>query len=949
MQAQRRPRLNPRIIAALVVVGVVIAALSSARFYTDVLWFQEVGLTSVLWKTLRTQFLLGLVVGLFTAAVVWGNIALASRLSPVYPPFGMDLEGAGRPDPFSQYREAMRPHLFWVKWAIAGFIGLIAGASAVASWRLVLLWANRTDFGIEDPEFGKDVGFYMFELPLLQQVADWVWFAVMASLLTAAIAHYLYGAIRPERGLRGVSPGAMAHLSVLLGALALIKAYQYWLGTFGLNYSERGTVTGASYTDVNAQLPALRLLAIISIISAVLFLVNIRFRRLALPLAAVGIWVLTAFLAGTVWPFAVQRFSVEPQEPQRERVYIERNLEATRAAFGLSDVKSTNYSATSDLTAEQAEENDVMLQNVRLWDPAVLQRAFEQLQAIRPYYQFEDVDIDRYEVNGEKRQVLLAARELDVDGLPDRSKSWQNVHLQYTHGFGVVASLANSSTTSGQPSFLVREVPGTVSSGADSLEIEQPRLYYGEGFASDEYSIVDTDQPELDFPIEGGVERSSYEGAGGVGIGNIFKKLAFAIREGDPNLILSGLINGDSQILIYRNVRDRVSRAAPFLHYDNDPYAAIVDGRLVWILDAYTSSRWYPYSERFNAGQVVSQSQPVALSGRINYLRNSVKVAVDAYDGTMDFYVVDDEDPLIQAWRGAFPELFTDEDPSPELREHFRYPEDLFRVHREVYRTYHMTDPLDFYSKEDEWEVPPPPTVRGLGGTTVDRQNVIEPVYLLFQPPGETEQRFMLTSPLVPRNRPNMISMMLGSSDPDAYGQVETLLFPRSRVVPGPQQVDNLINQDVEISRTLSLLDQRGSVVEFGSLVTLPIADSLLYIQPIFITAESVGIPELKRVVAVLGQDIVMADSFDDALAEILGVTEGEEEEPDEFAEEEPPEEEEEPPEEVGGELEDLIREAGRLYEEAQEALADGDFASYGRLIEELGQVLEQLSAGASP
>ena len=946
MIAQRRPRLSPRAVILLSLGAVLIAALTSARFYTDVLWFEEVGLTSILWTTLRTQFLLGLVIGLLTAVLVWGNLALAGRIAPLYPSLHLEMGEGARPDPFARYREVMTPHLHWVRFGVAAFVGLIAGASVSGSWRLVLLWANRTSFGIEDPQFGKDVGFYVFELPLLEEVARWVWFAVMASLVTSAVAHYLYGAIRPERGLGGVLPGAMAHLSVLLGILALIKSYQYWLGTYALNFSERGTVTGASYTDVNAQLPALRLLAIISIISAVLFLVNIRFRRLSLPLAAIGIWVLTAFLAGTVWPLVIQRFSVEPQEPQRERRYIERNLEATRTAFGLSDVETETYAATSGLTPEDADENEVMLQNVRLWDPAVLLRAYEQLQAIRPYYQFEDVDIDRYEIDGEKRQVLLSPRELETDNLPDRSKSWQNLHLQYTHGFGVVASLANSSTTAGQPSFLVRDVPGTVLTGAEELEIDEPRIYFGEGFDSNEYSIVDTEQEELDFPIEGGVERSSYQGEGGVEIGNFFKRLAFAIREGDPNLVLSGLIDGDSQVLIYRNVRDRVMRAAPFLAYDNDPYATVIDGRLMWILDAYTTTRWYPYSERFEAGQVVTGTEPGGLSGSINYVRNSVKVVVDAYNGTMEFYVIDEDDPLVRAWRGAFPDLFSDEEPSTELREHFRYPEDLFNVQREVYRTYHMTEPLDFYAKEDEWSIPATPTVGGFA-TTGDATLGISPVYLLFEPPGETEQRFVLTSPFLPRNRPNMISMLLGNSDPDSYGQLEILQFPRSRVVPGPQQVDNLINQDVEISRTLSLLDQRGSQVQFGSLVSLPIADSILYVQPIFITAENVGIPELKRVVTVLGEEVVMTESFEESLALLLGV----EEETDQPPGEEEPPEEEEPSGEIDVRIEQLVDEAGRLYEEAQQALAAGDFARYGRLIEQLGEVLQQalqLSGGGA-
>lgn len=938
---QRRPAIPKRAIFFAVALVGLIVLIAGMRFYTDVLWFREVRLTSVLWKSIRVQFAVGAVVGSITAFLVWLNLALVARLAPTYTPPSVEVIGrSGRPDPLVQYREALRPFLTWIRLGIAVFLGISAGVAAGAAWQSFLLFANRVDFGVTDPQFGRDIGFYVFQLPFFSQITDWLWFAVMASLLTAAAAHYLYGAIKPELGLRGITSGALAHLSVLLGVLALIKAVQYWLGTFQLNFSERGTVTGASYTDINAQLPALRLLAIISVISAILFIVNIGVRKLSLPLAAVSIWVLTAFLAGAIWPLVVQRFSVEPQEPQRERPYIERNLEATRDAFGLSDVEQIDYAASTTLNDEQVETNQGMLSNVRLWDPGVLQSAYSQLQAVTQYYQFLDVDVDRYEVDGEVRQVMMAPRELELDDLPPRSRTWQNEHLQYTHGFGIVASLSNSSTTAGQPEFLVGGIPGEVEEGAESLNVEQPRIYYGEGFSSAEYSVVDTEQEELDFPLEGGVERISYEGAGGIEIGGIFRRLAFALREGDPNLVLSGLITGDSQILIYRNVRDRVSRAAPFLQLDNDPYAAVVDGRLLWIVDAYTTTQWYPYSERFDAGEVIDQTESNTLDGDINYVRNSVKIVVDAYDGTMDFYVVDETDPLIQTWRNVFPELFTDEEPSDDLQAHFRYPEDLFTLQADVYRTYHMTDPLDFYSKEDEWTVPVTPTV-GDFETTGNARTPVTPTYLLYQPPGQDEQRFVLTLPFVRRNRPNMISLMIASSDPGSYGEKQSLMFPRSRVVPGPQQVDNLINQDVEISRILTLLSQRGSTVSFGSLVILPIDESVLYIQPLFITASNVGIPELKKVTAVIGERVFMGDTFEEALTGVLGL-DAPIEDPDAEPTPEPSPTDDGQPPEVDAELQELIERAGRIYEQAQRALADGDFARYGELIERLGRVISQ-------
>jgi uncharacterized membrane protein (UPF0182 family) len=938
----------------LLLIVALLLLLSLARFYTDVLWFQEVGLSSVLFKSLSTQFSVGIVVGLVVGGVVYLNLWLAGRIGPVYRLPRADAPD--RPDPAERYREMVTPYLRWIRLAVAAVVGLLSGLGASGAWQNYLLWANRVDFGVEDPQFGRDIGFYVFELPFLNDITDYLWFAFMAALVLSAIAHYLQGSIRPDIGLRGLSPGVLAHLSVLLGCLALVKAAQYYLGTFALNFSPRGVVTGASYTDVNAQLPALRLLMIISIISAALFLVNIRFRRLALPVAAVGIWILTAVLAGGLWPALVQRFSVEPQELVRERPFIARNIEATRLAFELDDVETVPFAGSADLDAAAVESNNALLQNVRLWSPPVLQRAYTQLQAIRTYYGFEDVDIDRYEVNNETRQVLLSARELELDDLPEESRNWANQHLQYTHGYGLVASLANETTPAGQPEFLIRNVPGTVAPGAESLEpTDQARIYYGESFDPSQYSIVNSGQAELDYPTSGEPARSNYAGAGGVTVGGFFRELLFAIRETDPNIILSNLVRGDSRILLYRNVRDRVLRAAPFLALDGDPYPAVIDGRVKWFLDAYTSTEFYPYSQRFNLDEVTGGDEAGSLGGLANYVRNSVKVVVDAYDGTMDFYIIDEDDPLIQAWRNAFPDLFSTEPPSEELRAHFRYPEDLFNVQTGVYRTYHMTVPDDFFAREDEWQIP---------NSASDVGEDFAPTYLLATLPGETEEEFVLTRPFSPRARDVMISLMVARSDPANYGELNLFQFPSSNPPLGPVQVDNIINQDIEISRELSLLRQGGSNVELGSLVILPIEESILYVQPLFVTAtsETGGIPELGRVVLVLGEEVVFADTFGEALATLFGITEpiagvdepveeppvGEQpvgEQPDG----EQPDGGEPDGQPTGGQpagsqgrLADLIAQASRIYDRAQQALQAGDFETYGRLINRLGNLLEE-------
>ncbi|MDQ3958284.1 MAG: UPF0182 family protein, partial [Actinomycetota bacterium] len=534
--------------------------------------------------------------------------------------------------------------------------------------------------------------------------------------------------------------------------------------------------------------------------------------------------------------------------------------------------------------------------------------------------------IDRYEIDGETRQVLLSPRELRLDDLPPGSRGWQNQHLQYTHGYGIVASLANSIGAGGQPDFLVSDVPGVVEEGAESLAIEQPRIYYGEGFEDREYSIVNSGQAEVDFPGEEGLERFNYDGEGGIALSNFLRRIAFATREADPNIVLSGLIESDSRILFYRNVRDRVMRAAPFLSFDSDPYAANVDGRLVWILDGYTSTPWYPYSQRFDAGATVAvPSASGVLDGDVSYVRNSVKVAVDAYDGTMDFYIVDEDDPLIAAWRNAFPSLFTDEEPSAELRAHFRYPVDLFNLQADVYRTYHMDEPDDFFAKEDAWDLPETAAT-----------------YLLTQLPGETDEEFVLTRPATPRGKKNMVSLMVGRSDPEAYGELVTLTFPAQNPPNGPTQVSSLITQEEEVSRTQTLLGQQGSTVYFGSLVILPIEDSILYVRPLFVEAEGGGIPELKKVAMVLGDEVVFEDTFDLALAELFALEEPAEPEPEPEEPEEPPGPGEEP--DRAERLQRLVEQAGQVYERAQEALQAGDFERYGQLIEQLGDLLRRAS-----
>jgi uncharacterized membrane protein (UPF0182 family) len=651
---------------------------------------------------------------------------------------------------------------------------------------------------------------------------------------------------------------------------------------------------------------------------------------------------------------------VGPQELQREAPYIKRNIAATRQAFGLDQVKTQNYAATSDLTSSQIQNNQDVLANVRLWDPDILKTVENQVQAIQSYYKFPDVDVDRYSIGGQERQVLLSARELALNDLPVGSRTWQNIHLRYTHGYGLVANLANEATSSGEPDFIIKNVPPQISPEASALNAGQPRIYFGENFTSSEYSIVNSNQAELDYPTQNGAKSFHYSGSGGVPIGGLLNRLAFAIRESDPNILLSGLIRPDSKVLLYRDVADRVHRAAPFLSIDRDPYPAVVDGRLTWIVDAYTSTTMYPYSQRFDMNNLLPSeinNGPAPLSGSPNYIRNSVKITVDAYTGKMTFYTVPNvTDPILQAYKKAFPTLFSSDAPPQGLIQHFRYPQDLFSAQSKIWTTYHMTSPSEFYSKRDQWDIADnAQNLTASAESSAGSQSSISsltrllppkvaPSYLLFRLPGQSDQEFMLTIPYTRRSRPNMVGELVARSDGSNYGKLVTLRFGNG-FVQGPVQVDNLINQDVQASKAITLLSRSGSAVDFGSQIILPLDGSLMYIQPIFVTARAGGgIPELKKVAVVMGSKVVLDDSFGAALDQMFNISQSTGS----------------PPANNGngnnggthggnnaggggggnGKVNALLQKADRLYSQAQTALQQGDFARYGQLNKQLGKVI---------
>jgi uncharacterized membrane protein (UPF0182 family) len=868
VQAGRGRRWLIIVGVALVLLLVGLTALSG--FFVDLLWFREVGFSQVFWTILRTKIALGLIFGAAFFAVLYANLLIVRLLTPSYRALGPEQEVIER------YRLAFEPYAWWLLPVIAGVIALFVGLGVATQWKTFLLWRNSSGvtFGSPDPLFHRDPAFYVFGLPWLEFVQGWLFSSLVGITFITAVAHYLWGGIRPQAPAftEKVTPQVKAHLSVLLGLIVLTKAWGYYLGTFDLLTSRRGVVEGASYTDVKAQLPALRILTFIAVACAILFLVNIRMRGWAIPVIALGLLALVSITAGAAYPAFVQRFQVGPQEFSREQPYIDRNIEATRAAFALDTIQAQQRTVAATVTPQQVQANDATVSNVRLWRPDILRENFESLQRIRQYYVFNDVDVDRYDLNGQRRVVMLSAREVNQDTIPGGGGTWLNKHLVYTHGFGAVAAPVNAATTEGAPQFTLSDIPPV---GQPSLDV-QPRIYYGENTAGAPFVVVDTGAKELDYSgTEGSSQQvsSTYQGQGGIPIGGFFKRALFAWRFRDVNLLISGLIQSNSKILIFRDIQDRVPKAAPFLTFDSDPYAAIVGGRVVWIWDAYTTTNGYPYSQVVPLDQATPLGPGQSgLHGTANYIRNSVKVVVDAYDGTMHYYVSDPTDPIIRVWEKAFPDLFTPLDQAPaELAAHFRYPENLFQVQASQFANYHVTDASVFYQKQDFWQVPFDPTIPANTNTNVNVP--IRPYYLLMRLPGSTQESFVLVLPFNPEGRQNIVAWMAANSDsgPD-YGKIVAFEFPPGQNVDGPSQVFARMRQDPRFSADQTLFGQSGSQVKFGDFLIIPMGNGLLYVEPVYVrSAQENAIPELKRVLVANGGDVGLGSTLTQALNDSLG------------------------------------------------------------------------------
>ena len=910
----------------LVFVGIIgfSIARAVATFFTNYLWFDSVDLNSVCLKILITKSALVAATSLLAFAFIFINLRLAVRATPV-----MDIfESFDSQDPLSRFREFVNER--FLKYRLWGAIGLslFLGAGASQLWEQVLLFLNQKSFGVTDPIFQNDISSYVFGLPLYRLFVSWGFQLVIFTSVIIILFFIATGALqlRPGR-LPEVSSGAKAHLSVLLAFVAILKAFAYRLDSMELLYSPRGKVFGASYTDAVAHLPALNLLILISLFGAILLLVNIKRRGWLLPATAISLWLAVSIIVGGVVPAAIQRFRVLPDELNKELPYVENHIDYTRLAYGLDSIEEKSFEASPNLTDDDISDNSQTVDNIRLWDPTVLAETYSQLQEIRAYYALDEVDVDRYKINGELTQVMVSARELDQTNLP--AVGWVNERLQYTHGYGVVFSPANNVASQGQPDFYVKGVPATTT--VSELEIDQPRIYFGESAESVEYVVVNSLQEEVDYPLstEGqSVAYTNYSGDGGVGIGSFFRRLGFALRYSELNLLISNQLSDDSKLIMERNVVSRVKKAAPFLYTDNDPYLALIEGNLFWIIDMYTVSDKYPYAQPADTRRINENS---GLPLNFNYLRNSVKAVVNAYDGTLNFYVVDENDPLIATYNDIFPNLFSPKSSmSSDLLDHIRYPEDLFTIQSDMYRDYHMTDPRVFYADEDPWVIPSDssttPRVATLRGefTEIGFKPML-PYYLLMSLPGESDLSYLIFQPFNPENRPNMQSFLVADADPENYGQLIDFRLPKGEFVDGPSQVATRINQDPDISQIFTLLDQQGSSVIKGNLFVVPINQSILYYQPIYLQGEQNPLPEFKFVVVVFQDRIIMEESLSEALESIFG---------GDFASDQVEDTE-------GESALELLDKATRAFEKAQQELQNGNLGSYQDLVEQAQQYVD--------
>jgi len=940
-----RPIVIPRwaryvlpVVACVVVLVVLLTV--GAGVWTDFLWFHSVGYTSVFGITYGVKWALFAITAVFMMAVVGVNIAIAYRLRPpAQPP-------APQQSALEAYRLLVDPHRRLVLGIVLGLIGLISGLAAAGDWRTWLLFVNRTAFGIKDRQFNIDISFFVFDYPFIRMVLSFLFAAILLALLAAAVVHYLYGGLRLQRRGERATQGTRVHLFILAGIFVLLKAVAYFVDRFGIDFSQRGVVqTGASYTDVNAVLPAKTVLAVIAVICAALFFAGALRRTALLPAVGFGLLVLSAVIIGGIYPLIVQQFVVKPNELAKEGPYLSREIGATRSAYGLSNVQVTPYSAISPESSTTLASQAAALPDVRQLDPDVISGAFQQLQQVKGYYKFPGVlSVDRYKVPGSSVPQDMIVGVRDMSGPPAGQNNWVNSHLVYTHGFGFVAASANSVASGGNPAFTESDIPPS-----GELGVRQPRVYFGQQETS--YAIVGGRQAELDYPNQsaGGQANTTYRGGGGVPVGSLLNRLLYTIKFHEVNILLSGAIDGNSKIMYIRDPLSRVAKVAPFLTLDGNTYPVVVNGQIYWVVDAYTTSDSYPYSQRISLQQASSNSyspggSALGAGDQVNYIRNSVKAVVNAYTGAVTLYRWGGNDPVLDTWMKAFPGVIKPRSAIPRgLLPHLRYPPVLFEVQREILAQYHVTQAPEFYGGQNFWSVPTDPS------GTAPNVSSQPPYYLTMTMPGQPNPEFSLTTSLTPRGRANMAAFMEVNSNPlsPGYGTIRVLALPQDTTIRGPQQVQNDFESNAVVASALTLLRQGGSRVTEGNLITLPVGGGLLYFEPVYVSQSQTGssgaYPTLQGMLAYYNGQVGYASTLPEALAKVFGAPPT-------------PASPGAPPGSSGAAgasaaVRQDLQQAETYYAQAQAALKAGDFAGYGTDLAKMKAALDsaQKAAQASP
>ncbi|RNM15122.1 UPF0182 family protein [Nocardioides pocheonensis] len=947
----RRPR--PLVLTIVVMAVLLIGFSLFAGIWTDRLWFGSIGYSKVFSTLLWTKIGMFVVFGAAMGLVVGGNLWIAFRLRPTFRANSAEQANLDR------YREVITPIRRALLISVSLVFALFAGGSASGKWRIFLLWEHRQSFGQTDTYFHKDIGFYVFTLPWLHYLVDFAITAMVIGLLAALAVHYVYGGIRLQARVGKVSGPAQAQMSVLLGVLVLLKAADYYLDRFDLTSQSGPLITGMTYSRDHAMLPSKNILMAIAAICALLFFANVFRRTWMLPAVGLALFALSAVLLGMLWPALVQRFQVKPDEPDKEASYIKHNIAATRAAYDLDATAVTPYTAKTSLDASQLSADAASLPGIRLLDPSLVSSTFDQLQQVRGYYNVPAVlDVDRYQVDGQERDMVVAARELHLEGLPDGQKKWANEHTVYTHGYGMIAAYGNQRDSAGnfvqsedgQPAWAEKDLPPEgVLTDANKPDGYRPQIYFGENSPS--YSIVGRAaggrNVELDVPQGSGTpgqsKTSTYAGKDGVGVGSMFRKALYAVKFGEPNFLLSSRVHADSKVLYNRSPRERLQKVAPWLTVDNDALPAVVNGKIVWILDGYTTTDRYPLSEKKSFQEMTSDAinprtaYATLPTDQINYMRNAVKATVDAYDGTVTLYAWDDSDPILKAWEGAFPGVVKPRsDIPPDLLAHFRYPEDMFKVQRSLLAAYHVLDPRTFYEGNDQWDIPEDPNL----------PTRKQPAYRLSVATQTGEKPvFSLTSVFVPAKKQNLsafVAVGADAADPSTYGKFQILRLPDTNQVAGPSQIASKFSSDPAVAAAVRNFKQNDAKVEYGNLLTLPVGGGLLYVQPLY-TVRQAGAgnyPTLQYVLVSFGDKVGIGPDLTSALKVVLGAAP-------------PVVTPTEPGSGTGGTTElptgavVLLQQADDKFREAETALKAGDLQTYATKIEEARRLVEQaLEAG---